>query len=110
MTFSILSIRHSGPSLLGRTNATRQYGGPMVAPAAIYGGHFVGPGQPRGRVPSPSLPLPATGAKPLGAAACAPTQGGVHGQPSLSPDPSGAKALPSARSTDQPGRDPGVGS
>src|SRR5882672_396956 len=102
MSYIVLYIRHSGPSLFSRANAASQYGDPDVAATAILQGHFVRvDGSPR-RVPPASLPLPAPSPKQPRAAAGAGSQSGFHGQAASSADPSGPSALPPAAPDHQP--------
>src|SRR5437867_3149006 len=102
MSYSILYIRHSGPSLLGSSNATSEYGRPIVAATAISTGRFVCLGEGRRYLWPASLSLPARGAKQPGAATRAGVQNGFHGQSTSAADPGGASPLSAAAPTDQP--------
>ena len=108
MTHNILYIRHSGSSLFGNANATRQHDHPMVATTAICGSYRVCFGCFRG-LPPASLPIFVGSAKQSPIATHPRTQRGVHGQSSAPAYPSGAKPVSSARSAHQPGGHPGIG-
>ncbi len=108
MSYSILYIRHSAEGVIGNTSTTTQYDGPMVAAAAIPGGHFVRFNPALRCVPPPGLPLPAPSTKPPGVSARAGIQSGVHGQSAVPVNSSPASSLPPTAPTDQPGGGSGI--
>ena len=108
MSYVILFIRHSGASLTGNTNAKSQYGGPMVAAAAICGSCFVCTGWRRRPLSPPGLSVSPAGTKPLAAATGARAKGCVYRQPATPAHSSGPRPLPSAQTTHRPDGCPGV--
>src|SRR5438105_473416 len=98
MSYDILSLRHSGPSLFGGANATSQYGDPDVAATAIFRRRFVCAAEALGRVSPPSLPLLAPGPKQPPTADGARAQSSLHGQSTAAIDPASENLLPPSRS------------
>jgi hypothetical protein len=104
MSYNILFIRHSAEGVIGNTNTTTQYDGPMVAARAIPGGHFVCISAALPALAPPGLPLSASGATPPGVETGAGTQSRVHGQLAPPVNSSRASSLPPAAAAHQPGR------
>src|SRR5438132_1589701 len=109
MSYSILIIRHSVQGVIGNTNTTTQYDGPMVAATAISGSRFVCLEPALRPLAPPGLPLSAASAKPPRVAAGARIQGSDHGQSEPPADSSCTSSLPAAAATHQPGSGSGVG-
>src|SRR5215472_12135178 len=109
MSYNILTVGHSAQSFIGDSNTTAQHDGSVVAARAPHRGHFVCPGSAPGPFAAPSLPLPAAGAEPAGAAPCARTQDRLHGQSPHKIDPGGSVTVPEASPAHQPLGGPSAG-
>ena len=109
MSYNILTIRHSAQSVIGNSNTTTQYDGPMVAATAICGGRLVCSSAALRALASPGLSLFARSPKASRVAARARTQSRIHGQPASATDSSSTSPLPRAKAANQPGSSPGIG-
>src|SRR6266567_751164 len=103
MSYIVLHIRQSGPSLFSSANAASQYGDPDDAATAILQGRFVCANEWWRRLPPASLPLSPSSAEPTRAAAGTGSQRGLHGEAASSADPNGPSPLPPTAPTHQSG-------
>src|SRR2546425_1915843 len=102
MSYTTLTLWHSGQSLFGGANPTRQYGDRNVAAKATLR-HYLGCSDAAWRrVPPSGLPLPAPSPKQPGTATRAGAQGGVYGQSAALVDPGTAHPLPPGAAAPQP--------
>src|SRR2546425_9412342 len=101
MSYDILTVCHSGSSLLSSSDQASQYGDSDVAATAIPGVHFVCAGYPFGRLAAPGLPLSATGPKQPQTPSDAGAKEGLHSQSAPPIDSGGAHPLPPAATADQ---------